>query len=54
MKSVFVFVAGEFLKRISYRSKTAALQNYKHFKKHGIIDYNTGEKIEGATFELFY
>lgn len=52
LKTVMVFKDGELFKQIPYKTKTLAQKNYKHFKKNGIVDPDTGNKVENATFEL--
>ncbi len=53
MKTVLVFSPqGEFFKSIQYKTKKDALGNFRIFKKFGMIDPMTGEKINGLTFEL--
>lgn len=52
MKTIIVFKGGEFLKLIKYPSKKLAKANLNVFKKHGIIDPNTGELIPNTQFEI--
>lgn len=51
-KVILVFVNNELIRQINYKTKTIAKKQFSFFKKHGILDYETGEKINGATFEL--
>jgi len=52
MKMILVFLDGELIRQIKYKTKLAAKQNYRHFKKHGIVDPDTGLTIENATFQI--
>jgi len=52
MKTILVFVNGNLIKQINYRTKQQAKGNYSYFKKYGMADPNTGLKIVNATFEL--
>jgi hypothetical protein len=51
-KSILVFVNLELYKVLYYKTKKQTTGNYNLFLKHGILDPNTGEKIQNATFEL--
>lgn len=52
MKIIIVFVNKVMIKSIEYKTKREAISNYRHFKKHGMIDPNTGLIIKDAVFEL--
>ncbi len=52
MKTIIVFVNGIFYQQISYRNQAIAKKQFYLFSKKGIMDPNTGEVIENATFEL--
>lgn len=49
---ILVFLNGELLKSIQYRTKTEAWKQYKLFKRMGILSGETGLQINGATFEI--
>lgn len=51
MNTILVFVNGDLLKQIPYKTKQLAEKNYNHFIKHGMADAD-GNKIENAKFEL--
>ena len=51
MKTILIFVKGELIRQISYKTKKEAKGNYSIFIKYGYVDY-MGEKIKDATFEL--
>ena len=52
MKTVLVFLNGELVRQISYRTKKIARGNYNHFKANGILDPSSGTIIKNAHFEL--
>jgi len=52
MKTILVFVNGNLIKQINYRTKREAKGNYSFYKKYGIADPHTGLRISNATFEL--
>lgn len=52
MKTIIVFLNGQTINQITYKSKTEAKLNYRFFKKRGILDPESGEVLQGAYFEL--
>ena len=52
MKTIIVFLNGEVLKYVTYRTKLEAKRQLASFKKHGILGGYMGELIVGAEFEL--
>lgn len=53
LKTILVFDQhGNLMRGIRYRTKREAVGNFRLFKKWGMIDPNTGEKVENITFEL--
>jgi len=51
-KMILVFLDGELIRQIQYKSKREAMANYRHFLKHGIVNPDTGLTMENATFEM--
>ena len=49
---ILVFVNGELISQIRYKTATMAKRQYALFLKKGIIDANTGEQITDAQFEI--
>lgn len=49
---ILIFLNGEFLRSIQYKSKKDAWRHYKSFKKIGILSGETGLTLPGATFEI--
>ena len=52
MNTVLVFENGELTKQIPYKTKTEAKKQYNYFRKNGILDPCTGDKVRKAFFEL--
>jgi len=51
-KSILIFLHGNLVQQIKYKTKSLAKKQYSLFIKHGYLNPNTGENINGATFEL--
>jgi len=52
MKMILIFLNGELLRSIPYKTKKEAWKQYKLFKRMGILSGETGLSITGATFEI--
>lgn len=53
MKLILVFDNnGDLFKQISYKTKRQAIINFRGFRKHGMLDHETGLVIPGLRFEL--
>ncbi len=52
MKTLLIFVNGQMYKAIQYNTKKLASQHYKHFKKWGILDPQTGNRLKNTSCEL--
>jgi len=42
MNSILIFSSGELVGQLNFRTKKTTEKNYKHIKKHGFVNAQTG------------
>ncbi len=52
MNTMLIYKDGELIEQYSYRTKTQAINEYKHRLKHGHMNKEDGTIIQGCKFFL--